>query len=336
MNRGRYREAAALLERVVRDETADVWSSVVVHYAHWQLAVILLDWNDLDGAERLLTNGFQITVKTSAPLHRLAFHRYLAELAWIRGNAERAEWEIEQGIVLAHEIGADGELLLARAALARSWLKRGFHERALEWTRESGLDPTIEPDPVRLEAYLVYLRIIVQTGRAERVLDVVDPMVRRAEDEGRCIDALELHLLGCSANESLGRRTAALDALHQAMRIALPEGIKRPIFDHGIHIGPVMLQMARQADEDGAYARELIDLMGLSSQLDRLSASDILSAREIEVLQLIAAGDSNRQIGDHLFISEQTVKKHVSNILEKLSVTSRTQAIDRGRRLGIL
>lgn len=53
----------------------------------------------------------------------------------------------------------------------------------------------------------------------------------------------------------------------------------------------------------------------------------ILTKRECEVLQLLADGKSNRAIGESLFISEKTVKNHVSNILQKLSVKDRTQAV---------
>ncbi|OEF99757.1 DNA-binding response regulator [Vulcanibacillus modesticaldus] len=53
----------------------------------------------------------------------------------------------------------------------------------------------------------------------------------------------------------------------------------------------------------------------------------ILTTREIEVLQLMAEGNSNRSIGEKLFISEKTVKNHVSNILQKMDVQDRTQAV---------
>ncbi|MFT8872898.1 MAG: response regulator transcription factor [Sporolactobacillus sp.] len=53
----------------------------------------------------------------------------------------------------------------------------------------------------------------------------------------------------------------------------------------------------------------------------------ILTHRECEVLQLMADGKSNRAIGDHLYISEKTVKNHVSNILQKMNVDDRTQAV---------
>ncbi|AHC43831.1 LuxR family transcriptional regulator [Bacillus licheniformis LMG 7559] len=53
----------------------------------------------------------------------------------------------------------------------------------------------------------------------------------------------------------------------------------------------------------------------------------MLTRRECEVLQMLADGKSNRGIGESLFISEKTVKNHVSNILQKMNVNDRTQAV---------
>jgi len=61
-----------------------------------------------------------------------------------------------------------------------------------------------------------------------------------------------------------------------------------------------------------------------------------LSEREYEVLQLIAKGLSNKEIAAQLFISESTVKTHVSNILSKLDAKRRTQAVEQARASGIL
>jgi LuxR family maltose regulon positive regulatory protein len=63
---------------------------------------------------------------------------------------------------------------------------------------------------------------------------------------------------------------------------------------------------------------------------------EILSAREVEVLRLIAAGATNQEVAETLILSLNTVKRHMGNILGKLNVTSRTQAALRARELGIV
>ncbi len=61
-----------------------------------------------------------------------------------------------------------------------------------------------------------------------------------------------------------------------------------------------------------------------------------ISDREYEVLQKMAEGYSNQEIGDHLFVSENTIKTHVSNLLSKLHAKRRTEAIKQGKAYGIL
>jgi LuxR family maltose regulon positive regulatory protein len=61
-----------------------------------------------------------------------------------------------------------------------------------------------------------------------------------------------------------------------------------------------------------------------------------LSTRELEVLTLMASGHPNRAIAEKLFITVDTVKRHVTHVFEKLGVANRTQAVARGRELGLL
>jgi LuxR family transcriptional regulator, maltose regulon positive regulatory protein len=61
-----------------------------------------------------------------------------------------------------------------------------------------------------------------------------------------------------------------------------------------------------------------------------------LSAREVEVPQLLAAGKSNPTIAEELVVTLDTVKRHVTHILDKLGVANRTQAVTRARELGVL
>ena len=61
-----------------------------------------------------------------------------------------------------------------------------------------------------------------------------------------------------------------------------------------------------------------------------------ITPREHEILGLIAEGLSNREIGERLFVSENTVKTHSARVFEKLNVSRRTQAAQEGRRLGLI
>lgn len=74
-----------------------------------------------------------------------------------------------------------------------------------------------------------------------------------------------------------------------------------------------------------------------SRLLDRMRAPRVsLSSREIEVLELVAAGRSNSEVADALFVSETTVKSHLAHIFSKLDVSSRTAAVSAARQKGIL
>ncbi len=81
---------------------------------------------------------------------------------------------------------------------------------------------------------------------------------------------------------------------------------------------------------------EFARLTGRKRQRRAQPLVEPLSAREMEVLTLVAEGLSNREIGERLFITAGTVKNHVSNILSKLNVRDRTQAILRAQELGLL
>lgn len=74
----------------------------------------------------------------------------------------------------------------------------------------------------------------------------------------------------------------------------------------------------------------------VATQLADHAGDDLLTAREIQVLTLIAAGNSNKLIADQLSITEETVKGHVKNILSKLSANDRTHAVTLGLKRGII
>jgi DNA-binding NarL/FixJ family response regulator len=103
--------------------------------------------------------------------------------------------------------------------------------------------------------------------------------------------------------------------------------------------GYLLKDTAREALMDSirrVYAGETCIPPNLAAKLADRVSGETLSAREIEVLQRIAAGKSNKEIGAELFISEGTVKTHVKSIFSKLDVMSRTEAVARATRRGLI
>jgi DNA-binding NarL/FixJ family response regulator len=74
----------------------------------------------------------------------------------------------------------------------------------------------------------------------------------------------------------------------------------------------------------------------IASELAQHAAEDDLTPRELDVLRLIAAGNPNKEIARQLFIAEETVKSHVTNILSKLGANDRTHAVTIGLKRGII
>jgi DNA-binding NarL/FixJ family response regulator len=74
----------------------------------------------------------------------------------------------------------------------------------------------------------------------------------------------------------------------------------------------------------------------IAAELADHAADDDLTSREIDVLRLIAAGNANKRIADHLSIGEATVKSHVTNILSKLGANDRAHAVTIGLKRGII
>ncbi|HWZ57360.1 MAG TPA: response regulator transcription factor [Gemmatimonadaceae bacterium] len=84
------------------------------------------------------------------------------------------------------------------------------------------------------------------------------------------------------------------------------------------------------------HAGEMRMPAALADRLARRISSDALTARELEVLASIARGQSNKEIGAELSISETTVKSHLKSIFEKLGATSRTDAVTAALRRGLI
>ena len=100
------------------------------------------------------------------------------------------------------------------------------------------------------------------------------------------------------------------------LKHSAPEEVLRAI--HQAHAGETVLHPA--------IARMVLQELNRPAQPKRARTTDPLSERELEVLRLVARGMSNQEIADSLVVGEATVRSHVSSILRKLQLASRTQA----------
>jgi LuxR family maltose regulon positive regulatory protein len=124
----------------------------------------------------------------------------------------------------------------------------------------------------------------------------------------------------------------AIYFMEDALKLAKPEGFMRIFVDLGVDLIPYLQEAARNGIEPGYIGQILTALqneLGDKPQNSRLA--EPLSERELEVLRLIVAGLSNRQIAQDLVISLGTAKTHIHNIYGKLEVSNRSQAIARAR-----
>ncbi len=136
----------------------------------------------------------------------------------------------------------------------------------------------------------------------------------------------------------------ALAFLADALKLGEPEGFIRTFVDEGRLLGP-LLHQALEGGITPDYTARLIRIIedegrprggGGLERAPSVTTSGPLTERELEVLRLLAAGLANRQIAVRLVVTAGTVKVHVHNLMEKLKARNRTQAVAKGRELGLI
>jgi LuxR family transcriptional regulator, maltose regulon positive regulatory protein len=240
---------------------------------------------------------------------------------------------------------------MLEAAEARVRLARGDGAAAVAWASAVAWAGPVEPkalaDALRFGAAGVEAagvtpaRILVAQGRTTG-----DPvLLRQAEGhleaawqlaEGQGLGWLRLRVLILRAllAGAQGDRDAALGWLAAAVAQAEPEGVLRPFLDEG---EPMAALLADLRVASPAFLGTLLAAFaGQAPELRQTGLVEPLSARELEVLQLLAAGRSNAEMAAELFVEQSTVKTHLIHLYRKLGVGSRTQAVASARALGLL
>jgi LuxR family maltose regulon positive regulatory protein len=196
-------------------------------------------------------------------------------------------------------------------------------------------------------ACLTLARIDIAQDRLDEALERLRRLLQDAEAAGGHNYVIASLALQAIVLQAQGKLDQALTALERALLLAEPEGYVRTFIDEGALMGELLRQAATQRIAPEYVDRLLAELAKetkdkqpeeLSRDLGRASPHlvESLSERELEVLRLLAAGLSNREIAEGLYLSINTVKTHTKSIYSKLNVRSRVQAVNRAEELGIL
>jgi LuxR family maltose regulon positive regulatory protein len=224
------------------------------------------------------------------------------------------------------------------------WLAQDKLSAACQWVEERGLEADREPTYLNAFEYRVLARIRIAQGQVEHATMLLQRLLEAAEAGQHTSRVIEILMLQALAFQAGGEPTQAVTRLERALTLAEPEGFVRIFVDEG----PPMVRLLHEAVSRGIapdYARRLLAAFPASEadQLDRWETQapghdlvEPLSERELEVLELVARGLTNREIASRLFLSLNTVKAHTRNIYGKLGVRSRTQAVAKARSLGVL
>jgi LuxR family maltose regulon positive regulatory protein len=277
----------------------------------------------------------------------------LARLKQARGDAAGARNALQQAEQAVRgwetpEIAADME-----AHRARLWLAQGYLAAATRWIQQSGILANREPTYLHEFELLTLARVLIAQGSAqgdEQTLHEAMGLLEQLRQEseaggrmGRVMEILMLQALALSQNPARGQgwgdSDEALDPLSRALTLAEPEDYVRMFVDEGEPMARLLYEAAAHGitlDYTGRLLAAFPDVDAAQPKHPSVEMIELLSAREIEVLGLIAEGLSNQEIAAKLYLSPNTVKVHSSNIYGKLGVNSRTQAVAKAKTLGIL
>jgi LuxR family maltose regulon positive regulatory protein len=319
--------------------------------AYAGLAEVAYQRNELDTALSLVTEGIGLCRQfTFTPPLATA----LATLAWIRqaeGDAGAALNAMAEAERAAPGPAVADLLNPVPAHHARLLLAQGDVAAAERWTHERGLHYGDEPAYPRELAYLVLARVLLAQDMPDQALALLSRMLAAAEAQRRVGSVIEVRALQALALAARGDDAEAVDALAVALTLGCPGGYIRVFVDEGgpMHTLLGRLVAAQRDERTGAravpidyLARLLRAFDGQSTEPGRAAPAappgliEALTSREAEVLGLLAEGKSNQRISEDLVVTLDTVKKHVSHILDKLGADNRTEAVTRGRQLGLI
>jgi LuxR family maltose regulon positive regulatory protein len=299
---------------------------------------------------------------------------YLARVRQALGDGAGAQEVVEDIARMAlRSDTSQWDNALAAALAVRLAVQRGDLETAEPWWKKGGFPDlstplAIENYPYHIFEYLALSQarfLIVrgqETGRTRDIkqsLELLGILLAEAERFQRGASQIQILILQAMAQSALGNERATKTLLH-ALALGEPEGFRRFYLDEGWRLADLLRQCrAVQEEADNhlpsvAFINSLLESIQGAGNMEQVDQESIegraaptiahledglpisLSAREMEVLALIAEGKSNQEISAELYLALNTVKRHAYNIYTKLEVKKRTHAVSRARQLGLI
>ena len=329
--------------------------------AHINLGRLHYEWNELALAEQQLQTGLAQLQGQVGSWVQFEGYILLARVKQTQGDVANAFVLLNQAEQVAQTIPFQWTKGVTAAFLAYARLRLGHAEEAYHWLAQVPTPLTDDLNRVREGTYLIAARVLLAQDRAAEALPLFVRITQAAATAGRMKVVVESCVLEALAHHALADHGAAWAALYKALTLAAPEGYIRTFVDEGEMIWQIIYApsgLPRFTIHDSnlhAYADRILAACGelgpftndrgvppplvpaivnRKSQIAKLI--EPLSDRELELLHLMAAGFSNQEIADRLFITLGTVKSHANHIFGKLGVQGRVKAINRARELALI
>lgn len=242
----------------------------------------------------------------------------------------RAEARASSGTLRMYAAACRARLHMLRgkpgdAAAVGTWLRESRLSANSVAMHISGGHPAFE--------ILTFVRALIVSQRYSEALESLAAYKEWARHAGRDGDLIERAALEALAQRGRGSIGSALEVLGGALRAGEAEGYARVFLDEGEPMIDLLARYRKVRRDAATYIARL--LTGVRIR-ETPGAADTLTGREHEILRLLAAGQSYREIAAELGVAVSTVKTHILSIYSKLGVESRTRAIRRAEELGLI
>lgn len=300
---------------------------------HVGLSELFLERNELDRAVRELEASTALGDHAGLPQHGYRWRVAAARLRAAQGDVDDALGLLD-GAERFYNTDFSPSVRPIPSLRARMDLAGGDLVAARRWASDRGLGVDDDLDYVHEFEHITLARILLADGdgRAVALLERLNAAARQGERTGTIVETLVL--LGRS-HQADGDSAAALSALEEAVRRAVPEGYARVFLDEGPAITSLLQRLSLDGAA-GAHARRLLD--SVPTKDDPTSGMRLvgeLSSRELDVLRLLRSDLSGPGIARELLVSLNTLRTHTKNIYTKLGVNNRREAIRRASELGL-